>query len=113
MRLLLLALLVVGCGGQALPLVRSYDVTYTLLSAEGSCPPYAPERLQLGPRITGDPTCVWAPFTESVGLNLLCGFDAPTSIEPLSWEPDGTGTVRIGYPPVCSGIYGVRVEAAR
>ncbi len=56
----------------------------------------------------------WGYVDEAVRwINLLCGFPAPTTIEPLSWDPDGTGSVRISYPPTCVGTYDVRVEPAQ
>jgi hypothetical protein len=110
-RALLLALLAVGCGGEALPHARSYTVTYTLVSAEGNCPPYAPEHLHLSPQVT-DLSCVWVPLEGDLGLNLLCTAGPLPTVEPLSWSPDGTGSVRISYPPTCSGIYDVLVTPA-
>jgi hypothetical protein len=111
MRYALLATFLVGCGAAPLPLEQSYRAEYTMIATEGNCPPYAPETLQVGPRIDGDRTCLWAPLDAELGVNLLCGFAAPTRTELLAWDPEArSGKLRIAYVPTCSAIYDVALR---
>lgn len=110
MRHVLLLAALVGCG-EALPLEESYRAEYTLRATEGNCPPYAPETLHVGARVTGDPTCLWAPLDAELGVNLLCGFQAPTHTELLSWDAEArVGKLRIAYVPTCTGTYDVALR---
>jgi hypothetical protein len=104
------AALFAGCGAGVTVRGDRYLVEYALISAEGNCPPYAPESLTVGPRVT-DLRCTWVPLEGELGLNLLCSAESLPVVTPLSWDAETwTGSARIDYLPTCSGTYAVTVR---